>query len=99
SPGECRELIERFGPSKWSERAVWRRLSTTRTEIQRREPQSATRSRQRDVVRRSVPLDFIWLEECGLERTWCDVERDRACLRQHLERALGHAVLFPKVTV
>ena len=55
--------------------------------------------RQRDVVRRSVPLDFIRLEECGLERTWCDVERDRACLRQHLEQPLGHAGLLPKVAV
>ena len=46
-----------------------------------------------------MPLDFIRLEECGLERTWCDVERDRACLRQHLEQPLGHAGLLPKVAV
>src|SRR5204863_4234507 len=46
-----------------------------------------------------MPLDFIRLKERRLERTWCDVERDRACLRQHLERALGHAILFPKVAV
>ena len=29
-------MIERFGRSKWSERAVWRRLWAPRAEIQRR---------------------------------------------------------------
>src|SRR5919204_740259 len=99
SPSECHELIERLGRSKWAERAAWRRRSATRTEIWRREPQRPVVNRERDVVGRSVPLDFVRLEERGLERTGCDVERDRACLRQHLEQSLGHAVLLPKVAV
>src|SRR6476661_652686 len=99
SPGECHELIERLGRSKWAERAVWRRLWAARTEIWRREPQRPAVNRERDVVGRSAPLDFVRLEERRLERSGCDVERDRACLRQHLEQSLGHAVLLPKVAV
>src|SRR5262252_7556765 len=56
-------------------------------------------TRERDVVRRSVSLDFVRLEERGLERTWCDVERDGTCLRQHLEHPLAYAILLPKVAV
>ena len=78
---------------------VRRRLWATRTEIWRREPQRPVVKRERDVVRRSAPLDFVRLEERGLERSGYDVERDRACLRQHLKQSLGHAVLLPKVAV
>ena len=99
SMSECRELVERFGRGKCPERAAWRRLWATRTEIWRREPQNPVADRERDVVGRAEPLDFVRLEERGLERTGCDVERDPACLRQHLERSLGHAVLLPKVAV
>src|ERR687896_758072 len=85
SPSECHELIECLGPRKWSDRAVWCRLWATRTEICGREPQCPVANRERDVVGRLVPLDFIRLEERCLERTRCHVERDCACLRQHLE--------------
>src|SRR5688572_18795390 len=44
-------------------------------------------------------LDLVRLEERRLERAWCDEERDRACLRQHLERSFVHAVLLTEVTV
>jgi hypothetical protein len=53
----------------------------------------------RYVVRRSMPLDFVGLEQGRLECARGDIERDPACLRQHLEGSLGHAMLFPKVAV
>src|SRR5262245_58460381 len=99
SPSECHKLIERLGRNKWAERAAGRRLWATRTEIRRREPQHPVANCERDVVGRSVSLDVVRLEERGLERSRCDVERDCACLRQHLKHSLGHAVLLPKVAV
>src|SRR5262245_40346512 len=46
-----------------------------------------------------MPLDFVGLEERSLERARRDIERDPPRLRQHLERSLVDAVLFPKVAV
>ena len=54
---------------------------------------------QGKVVRWAVPLDFVSLEERRLERSRCEVERDRASLRQHFERPFVQAVLLPKVAV
>src|SRR5438045_1433323 len=96
---ECHELIERLGRGEYPERAAWRRLWATRTEIWRREPQGAVADGERDVVGRAESLDFVRLEERGLERTGCDLERDRACLRQHFKRSFVHAVLLPEVAV
>jgi len=72
---------------------------TATTEIRRREPNCAIVDGQGEVVRRAVPLDFVSLEERRLERSRCDVERDRASLRQHFERSFVQAVLLPKVAV
>src|SRR6267143_68807 len=65
SPSECHELIERLGRSKWAESEVGRRLWATRTEIWRREPQRPVVKRERDVVGRSAPLDFVRLRSAA----------------------------------
>src|SRR5215510_13847695 len=44
-------------------------------------------------------LDFVRLDESRLEDGRRDIEGDPTRLRQHLERSLGHALLFPKVAV
>ena len=55
--------------------------------------------REGDVVGWSVPLDFVRLEERGLEGTGGDLERDRARLRQHFKRSFVRAGLLPEVAV
>ena len=99
SPGERREFIEHPGRRKRSERTLRRRVRAARAEIRWREPQRAVLDGERNVVRRSMPLDFVGLEERSLERARRDIERDPTRLRQHLERPLGHAILLPKVAV
>ena len=74
-------------------------MRAARAEIWGREPERAVVDAERNVVRRSMPLDLVGLEEGSLERARRDIERDPACLRQHLERPLGRTTLLPKVAV
>src|SRR5436190_8560764 len=74
SPGECHESVERLGRSKWAEGTKRRRLRAAGTERRRREPQGPVENRERDVVGRPAPLDFVRLEERRLELAGRDVE-------------------------
>src|ERR1041385_8094069 len=46
-----------------------------------------------------MSLDLVGLQKRRLEWSRCEIERDRASLRQHFERSLIHAVLLSKVAV
>src|SRR5262249_14601138 len=74
STGERTKGVKHSGRRKRSARNVRRRERDAYVEPRRREPQRAVLDRERDVVRRSMELDFVRLEESRLERARRHVE-------------------------
>src|SRR4029079_1576183 len=93
------EFVEHFGRGNRPERTVRRRVDAAGAEVGRCEPRRAVLGGERDIVGRSMLLDFVRLDQRRLEGAWRDIERDPTRRGQHLQRPLRYAGLLPKVAV